>query len=152
MDSVFRAGSSQRNKRLKGQSIMFEQVLLFTMGVTVFIIYFAVFNIYQGHFISVNVNDQLSQIKSLISSDILEMAYKEGTTSSITRKLPKRIGNEIYKIELSSKGINVTGLVSGISKHSTLYNLNKSMSLLGSVTSIGGKVIIYKKGNEIRLI
>jgi len=140
------------NKKMKSQSIIFEQVLLFVMGVTIFIMYFAVFNIYQGYFTSVGVNDQLSQIKGLISSSILKLTSKEGTTASITLKIPKRIGNEVYRIELSNNGINITSMITGISKHSNLYNLNESVNLTGEVLSIAGKVMIYKKGNEIRLI
>ena len=141
------------NKRMKSQSIMFEQVLLFVMGVTIFIMYFAVFNIYQDYFASVSINDQLSQIKGWISSNILKLASREdSTTSSITLKIPKRIGNEVYRIELSGNGINVTSMVTGISKHSSFYNLNESMNLTGNVISLAGKVVIYKKGNEIRLI
>jgi len=146
MNSVFAS-----NKRMKSQAMMFEQVLLFIMGVTIFIMYFAVFNIYQNYFMSVNVNDQLSQIKSYVSSNILKLASSEAA-SSINLKIPKRIANEVYRIELSENGINVTSLVTGIYKHSNLYNLNESMTLRGSVMSLSGKVIIYKTGNEIRLI
>ena len=67
-------------------------------------------------------------------------------------RIPKKIGDEIYSIELSDQGINVTALHSGITKRSNLYNLNETITLSGRVLSISGKVMIYKKGNEIRLI
>ena len=149
MLSAFRSNK----RRMKAQGAIFEQVMLFVMVVTIFIMYFAVFNIYEGYFMSVGTNDQMTQMKNYISSGILRVASREDAVeSSITLKIPKKIGNRAYIIKLSNKGLNITCPSMGISKHSELYNINESMGLSGDVMSLGGKVIIYKKGNEIRLI
>ena len=55
----------QKNrKNRKAQSVIFEQVILFGIGVAIFIICFAIFNIYQNYFMTISLNDQLGQMKS----------------------------------------------------------------------------------------
>jgi len=137
---------------MKGQTAIFEQALLFLIGFTIFMMYLAVFNIYEGYFKSVGVNDQLTEVKNYVGSNILKLYAKEGANSSVTLKIPKDAGGQVYKIELSNKGLNVTNLVSSVSKHSAIYNINKSFSLSGNVTSISGRITIYKIGNEITIL
>ena len=72
-----------------------------------------------------------------------------GEDSSVILKIPKKIGNENYMIELSSDGLNLTSINTKVSKHSSLYSLNETFSLSGKVASGAGSVIIYKTGNQI---
>lgn len=138
--------------RKKAQVPIFEQVLLFLLGVTIFVVCFAVFSIYQNHFIYIGISDQLDEVKTLVISNIVKLANRENETESeITMEIPRHVGNEPYRIELSQNGLNIITLVTNISRSSSVYNLNYSINLNGIVSSMSGKVVIYKKGNEITI-
>jgi len=136
----------------KGQTLVFEQVLLFTIGVAVFIASFALFSMYQSHYLSVMRWDQLKGVKEYMASNIIELSEKGEFESSVTLKIPRRIGNDFYRIRLSDNGLNISFLTGDADyDFSSLYGLNNSYTFEGSVTSDRGKVIIYKKGNSIKL-
>lgn len=139
--------------KMKAQVLIFEQVMLFVIGVGIFVVCFVVFITYQDYFLSVSVNDQLENVRNLISFNILKLSEKEDEVESfITLPISKNVVGEAYKIELSENGLNVTSLVSGISKFSNLYALNESFNFSGKVVSTVGRIIIYKKEKRIRLI
>ena len=135
---------------MRGQSPIFEQVMLFVLGVAIFIICFSMFKIYEDYFTDITVRDQLDAAKNFIISNILKLSKRSGDiNSSIMLKIPRKAVNQPYQVSLSSKGINVTSLASGMYSDSGLYNLSKSFELEGSTLSSYGKCIIYKKGNKI---
>ncbi|NIO22609.1 MAG: hypothetical protein GTN38_01095 [Candidatus Aenigmarchaeota archaeon] len=140
-------------RRKKGQTIVFEQVLLFTISVAIFIASFALFSMYQSSYISTMKWDQLKAVKEYIVSNIIELSEKEEFESSVILEIPKRIGNDYYRLTLSPNGLNITFFTGNIKDYdfSSLYGLNTSYTFEGSVTSDKGKVIIYKKGNSIKL-
>lgn len=135
--------------RKKGQSLIFEQMILFSIGVTIFVICFAVFNIYQNYFVSLSLHDQLAQMKGWISSHIIRLVQHEDTDSSIILEIPKRIGGEEYNITLDNSGIHVISLYSEVTKESSLYGISNKYILSGYIRSTERRFIIYKKGNEI---
>lgn len=142
-----------KNRRMKAQSLIFEQVMLFAVGIFIFIVCFAIFTAYQSHFLSVSVNDQLEEVRNAIVFNILKLSEKDDMVESIiTLPIPKNVGSEGYKVELSENGLNVTAFFSGISKFSNLYGLNESFELNGKAMSTNGRVIIYKTEKGIRLI
>ncbi len=142
-----------KNRRMKAQSLVFEQVMLFVIGISILIICFAIFATYQDYFLSVSVNDQLEEVRNLIVFNILKLSEKEDEVeSSITLPISKNVGSEAYKVELSENGLNVTSLVSGVSKFSNVYGLNESFEFSGRAVSTSGRIIIYKTGKRIRLI
>lgn len=135
-----------------GQTVVFEQVLLFTIGVAVFISIFTMFSMYQTHYMSVSRWDQLKGVKEYIVSNIIELSEKEQFESYTILKIPQRIGNDFYRITLSPKGLNISFFTGSFDyDFSSLYGLNSSYEFSGSVTSDRGKVVIYKIGNSIKL-
>lgn len=138
-------------RSLSGQSLIFEQVLLFAIGVAVFLALFAVFTTYQIYFSSVNLENQMDEIKNIIVSDIMKLTYKGNATVSTTLNIPREISNEGYQVILTSNGLTVKSLLSDAEKFSPVYGLNETYELSGSVTSLLGRVIIYKKENKIIL-
>lgn len=136
-------------KNRKAQTVIFEQMILFAIGVSIFITCFAVFNMYQGYFVSLSMNDQLGQMKNWVSSHILRLIQNEDSNSSIILEIPRRIGGEEYEIQISADGINVTSLLTMTSKKSPLFNLDEKYGFSGTANSIKRRFIIYKKGNEI---
>lgn len=135
---------------MKGQSPVFEQVMLFVLGVAIFVICFSMFRIYENYFTDATVRDQLDAAKDYISSNILKLSKRGGEiNSSIMLKIPTRASNQPYRITLSDRGINVTSLSSKMYSDSYLYNLSDSFELGGGTISSYGKCIIYKNGNRI---
>jgi len=140
-------------RRKKGQTLVFEQVLLFTIGIAIFIASFALFSMYQSSYLSVMRWDQLKAVKEYTVSNIIEVSKKHEFESTVLLEIPKRIGNDYYRLTMSPNGLNISFLTGNERDYdsSSLYGLNSSYNLSGSVTSDRGKVIIYKKGNSITL-
>ena len=136
-------------KQRKSQTVIFEQVILFGIGVSIFLTCFVFFNLYQDYFVSISLNDQLGQMKSWVSSHILKLTENRDANSSVILEIPKRIGGEEYEIQLSDEGINVTSYYTKTEKKSQLFNLSNEYKLSGKVRSMRRRFVIYKKGNEI---
>lgn len=134
----------------KGQILAFEQVLLFSLGVAILIVSFSLFMLYQNYYISETAQDQLTQVKEYILSNIIRMCEKTEFNSSIVLSVPERIGNSFYRISLSDTGLNLTlEPEGGADDFSKLYGLNETFDFNGMVISDSGKIIIYKIGNSI---
>ena len=134
----------------KGQTLVFEQVLLFTIGVTVFLISFALFMMYQNHYISETTRDQITQVKEYLLSNIIKLCEREDFNSSVVLDLPQRIGNSLYRISFSPEGLNITlEPETGLYEFSNLYGFNETFTFQGMVISDRGKIVIYKRGNSI---
>jgi hypothetical protein len=139
--------------RSKGQILVFEQVLLFSISIVVFITSFALFMMYQNYYLSETTQDQLTQVKEYIISSIIKLCDKNDFNSSVILSIPKTIGNSFYRISLSPAGLNVTLWPEReTGDFSTLYGLNTTFTFEPSmVVSDMGKIVIYKKGNSIIL-
>jgi len=144
------------SKKLKAVSFIFEQVMLFLMGVVIFTVCFFVFQSYQSYFEEISIRNQLNEIKDTIVSYIIKLAESGNATSYIKIKFcrppggncfPYKVGNEDYVISISDDGVNVTAIPSGMNVHSDVYLLN--VSLEGTVYSSAGGFVIYKSGNKI---
>jgi hypothetical protein len=138
---------SQR-RALKGQSLAFEQFLLFTMGVAIFISAFAVFTLYQGQYVQTASEDQLAGVKEYVLMNIANIASMEGFNSSVSIRIPKMLSNNLYTINLSDAGINVS-MMNGQYSFSGLAPLNSTFSFSGKVRSSIEEIVIYKTGNKI---
>jgi hypothetical protein len=137
---------------MKGVSMIIEYTILFMFGIIILISSLSVFTSYETYFNSVSVNDQLIAIGEYVGSNVIKLAETgSGEDSSVTVKIPKRIGSENYVIELSAQGLNMTSEITRVSKQSTLYGLNQTFTFSGRVSSGAGSVIIYKTGNQIMI-
>jgi len=135
----------------KAQAIIFENVLIFTIGVAIFIVCYAVFNIYQyTYFGPIGTADHLEGTADYIASYILLLAENPGVNSSLEINIPISAGPEQYNIKLSSNGLNLT-TASGMSRTSPLFGLNRSFVLTGEVTSAEGRITLKKRGNQISI-
>ena len=139
--------------RRKGQIMVFEQVLLFAIGMLIFIVCFASFSAYEDYFVKAGNEDQLVQVRDYIAFALVKASEGWATTNSYsTIKIPSSIGNEMYKVNLSSAGLNVTMLPSMKYSFTGLYWLNMTTQFLNSeVTSASGMIVLYKNGNKIIL-
>jgi hypothetical protein len=131
----------------KGQAVVFESVLIFTISVAIFVVCYAVFTIYQySYFTPIGTSDQLGEVRDYLSSHIVAMSQREGD-GWVLIQLPRYAGNEEYRIDLSENGLNIS--TSEAFKFSNLYNLGSSFELTGRAASPQGKITLKKEGNKI---
>ncbi len=134
----------------KGASIVFEQVLLFMIGVIIFIACFSMFNSYELYFSESIAANQLEEVSEWIVSNIVGFSEGMEVNSTVRIRIPELVGNEPYMIDLTQEGLNLTGFVSGRSVFSPLSGINQSFSLSGGFSTMhGSEFVIYKRGNQI---
>lgn len=134
----------------KGVSIVFEQVLLFMIGVIIFIACFSMFSSYELYFSESIATNQLEEVSEWIVSKILGFSERTEINSTVRVSIPKFVGNEPYEISLTQKGLNMTGFLSGRSVFLPLSGINQSFSLSGGFSTMhGSEFVIYKRGNQI---
>jgi hypothetical protein len=136
----------------KGQSLIFEQVMLFGISVSIFLILFSVFSVYQKIYLDVGSLNHLDEVKEWISANILKIAEKKESTSFLIIPVPRYMGDSVYEIRLEESGLTVRNILTDDEKVSSLYTLNRTFSLSGTVNSIKGKITIKKEGNKIIIV
>jgi len=140
---------------MKAATQVFERVMLFGVGVVIFIACYSIFIGYQAHFIEVSLEDQLDEVGVHITTNIMKAIRKENRTEArISIKIPQRVGNEPYYIRLSREGLNITTAVTGQNRFFNLYGIKESFSLGGEtiISTEVSELLIYKKGNRIILL
>lgn len=133
-------------KKLKGQEMVFELVMIFGIGVVVMTILYSAFSGYQVYYSSIGTGDSLNKVKQVMTTAILSVAEKQGD-SSMVMAIPPRIASKLYVIDLSGSGLNVS--TENTYRSSALYGLQQRFSFSGSVPSANGRVTIYKTGSQI---
>lgn len=142
---------TKREPSSKGQMLVFEQVLMFSIGVAIMIMAFALFTMYQNYYTSSTAGDQMTEVKEYVLSSIIKACESEANVTMILT-IPKTVSNSYYKISLSNAGLNVTlEPSSGSGDFSPLYGLNETFEFSGMVISDLGKIVIYKSGNLVSL-
>ncbi|MBN2042378.1 MAG: hypothetical protein JW754_01075 [Candidatus Aenigmarchaeota archaeon] len=139
-------------RKKKGQTIVFEQVLIFSISVAIFIAAFTLFSMYQTQYMSITTRDHLAGVKEYVMSNIIDIAKKEGFNSSLTVKIPRTISNRLYILDLNNNGLYVNMTGGGIYEFSGLGVLNDTFTFGGQVSSDLGVIVIYKKGDKILLM
>ncbi len=133
----------------KSQAIIFENVLIFTISIAIFILLFAVFTIYQSYFTYVTVDDQLTQLGSFLTSHVLLLAEKGDANITAVVIVPKTIGGEPYEIELKEEGsIEISTLTTQTLKRAYLFNLPFEF-IPKKIPSTRGKITLKKTGNQV---
>jgi hypothetical protein len=144
--------SMRTSRKMKGQNLVFEQVMLFLIGVLIFIICYSIFSSYQSSYTVAGTDNQLKQVSSYLSLAVIRLSESPNNTATLYLEVPKDIGGEVYRMKLTKEGINVTLLSSGKNILSTLAGINQTINLSGSsVVSTAGAVTLYKNSNNIRL-
>jgi hypothetical protein len=134
--------------------LVFEQVLLFMLGVAIFLVCFVSFNSYSAYFVEAGNIDQIEQVSNYIAYGIVKLSLEDRTASSYyTLSVPGSIGGEMYRVNLTAAGLNVTTAQTFRYRFTGLYGLGLTTQLVNSETvSQSGVVVLYKNGNQIRLI
>ncbi len=140
----------RKPRRLKGVVLVFEQVMLFTIGLIVFMACFVVFSSYQLYFTNTVSQNQYDQVGEMVASQIIMLSENQAVNSSVMVKVPESIGNQRYYIRLSQAGINITPFEAGRGSFTPLASINKSMLISGVFSTMHGReFLIYKRGDQI---
>jgi hypothetical protein len=137
---------------MKGQSAVFELVLLFGIAVAIFVIAFGIFQLYQDYYTSTALLDHTKTVKDVVYNHIVELTKFGGLNASFTLKIPEELGSEYYFIRLNDAEIRVETYDSGVAAVSSLAALSSGSngySFSGETSSSRGEIIIYKRGHNI---
>ncbi len=135
---------------MKGQSAVFEEVLLFGIGVGIFLAIFFIFSGVQQTSLETTSRDHLTEVMNYLSSYILDISTTEGNVSIIL-PLTDRIDDDLYTIILNSTGLHIKMENKGILISNGMYGIQKGGIAFkeNEIASVSKKIMIYKKGNEI---
>jgi hypothetical protein len=134
----------------KGVSLIFEQVMLFLIGIMIFLACFSIFRSYEYHFSNSIMNEHLEEVSDWVVSNIMGFSREDGVNSTLRVTVPELVGNEHYKINLTQSGLNITTLQSGRTIFSPLARINRTFSLDGAFSTVhGSEFVIYKRGTQI---
>ena len=124
---------------------------MFSIGVAIMIMAFALFTMYQNYYTSSTASDQMTEVKEYVLSSIIKACESDANVTMILT-IPKTVSNSFYKISLSNAGLNITlEPSSGSGDFSPLYGLNETFVFSGMAISDMGKVVVYKNGNLVSL-
>ncbi len=134
----------------KGVSVIFEQVMLFLIGITIFLACFSIFRTYEDTFRYTIVMDQIEQVNEMVVSNIIGLSRRADTNTTLRVSVPVTIGEESYVINLTQEGLNLTTSVTGRSFFSPMAGINRSIALGGAFSTVhGSEFVIYKRGSQI---
>lgn len=139
---------SKRKK--KGQTAVFEEVMLFGIGVGIFIASFFIFNYYQDVSLGITGEDHMNEMLQYISSTVMDISKSEGNVSVII-SIPEKINNEFYSVTLNNTGLYIETIPDGFVVSSNLYGITDGgINIIpATVASVSKKIMVHKKGNDI---
>ncbi len=120
---------------MKGQQKIFEEILLFSLGMILASSILIVFNMASKPIGSEISMDQLKNINSLVSSIVVD-DYDCGENVTLKAKIPPFVGNKEYVILIKDGKVNTTLLNGKMYFSDTLYGIQMSkkvMSVHGSI-------------------
>jgi len=140
---------------MKAQSAVFEQVLLFTISVAIFIIALGIFQFYQSYFSSASLSDHTRAVRDIVYNHIAELTQIEDLNASFMLKIPKQLAGEYYTLKINNTEFSVVTQQTGIAAVSNISSLSLGYggmyTFSGETRSSRGKIIIYKRGHNIIL-
>lgn len=141
---------------MKGQTRIFEQVLLFGISIAIFVTCLSIFQMYQSHFGHVSLEDQTREVGNIIQGHLMEMSRLEAFDASIVVSVPREISGESYTVFLNDTDITIVTETTGMKYIGRLQMISDELEgsiagLSGRATSGRGQIIIYKRGNNIIL-
>ncbi len=138
---------------MKGQNVVFEQVLLFGISVAIFVTAFTIFQMYQAHFSSGSLSDHTRSVRDIIFSHVVEMTRIGDLNASLTVRIPRDLSGEYYSISVNDTEISVATDLTKTKAVSSIGFLSKAgggvYTFSGETRSVRGEIIIYKRGYNI---
>ena len=104
----------------KGVTLVIEQVMLFMIGIMIFMACFAMFRSYEVYYTGSIGDSHTEEVSEWVVSTLIGLSERDDVNSTIKVTVPRYLGNEPYEIRLSQGGLNITTFVSGKSLFSPL--------------------------------
>ena len=135
----------------KGATLAFEQVMLFMIGISIFLASMFIFKSYEAYYTETISRDQMMDVTDLVASNIITFSFRTGTNGSTWVSVPSEIGGEAYYIELRQDGLNVSSLTGRREVFRGLSTINQTYGLSGRFSTAGGRsqFQIFKNGDQI---
>ncbi|MBU0953733.1 MAG: hypothetical protein KKA90_04955 [Nanoarchaeota archaeon] len=138
----------------KGQSLVFEQVLLFAIGVAIFIVMLSIFSVLRGVWNVQAATDKLDTVSREVATGILSVATDPADFTLRTLVIPRDIAGEVYRIQLVGEKLQLDLSLPSLdlSRDSDLFSLGSTYTLVDSnVWSLHGRLTIKKVGTTISI-
>ncbi|MEM5797849.1 MAG: hypothetical protein QXP39_02265 [Candidatus Aenigmatarchaeota archaeon] len=128
---------------MKGQNVILEAVLLFGIGVAIFLMCESLFLANQNYVREQTEATQLEMVKSYIISAIYEIASNPSNVS-MNIDIPTKVGESTYIIMLSENNITLQ-----TARYTAEAKLEIDCNMFGRATSSSGKLELKKTENKI---
>jgi hypothetical protein len=141
---------------MKGQTRVFEEVLLFGISIAIFVTCLSIFQMYQNHFGYISLTDQTREIGNIVQGHLMEMARLKDLDASAVISIPMEISGESYTVSLNDTDVTILTQETGTKYIGRLQMVSSSLEgsltgLSGQASSARGQIIIYKRGSNIIL-
>lgn len=138
---------------LKGQTLVFENVIIFSIGVTMFIFSFVMFLNLQEYYRAVAIHDHMNKLENVLVANVIYVATSDEINVSVIVEIPETIGGEFYTVGFEDEKLYVDLESATVKKTSGLFNLGEDFDIVtGSIVSNRGKATIYKNGDRINIL
>jgi len=141
---------------MKGQTRVFEEVLLFAISIAIFVTCLSIFQMYQSHFGYISLTDQTRELGNIVHGHLLQMARLEALDASVVVPIPREISGESYSVSVNDTDITIVTERTQTRYIGRLQMISDELEgaitgLSGQTSSGKGQIIIYKRGNNIIL-
>jgi len=131
-----------------GQYTLIEQVVLFTLGISITLGFLYAFNDIKAE-VETDMKDSQSElVAEYVASSSIEL-IESGAEGNIRLPIPQNIASEQYAATASDAGILVQ--VSGDQALASIYGLGSKVSPDGSVQSQEGTATLYLEDSDLTL-
>ncbi|UCD03132.1 MAG: hypothetical protein JSV63_00660 [Candidatus Aenigmatarchaeota archaeon] len=134
---------------MKGQSIIFEEVLLFGISVAIFIVAFTIFQMYQMNFSSNSLSDHTRSVRDMVLGHVVELTRIGDLNASLTLRIPREMSGEYYHIYINNTNFWVITDETKTTASYSIESMSSTYSFSGETASRMGEIIIYKRGYNI---
>ncbi len=114
---------------MKGQQKIFEELLVFSLGLGLASMLLMTFGNISKNIENTNVENQLRDVNNLISAMIVNV-YESGENTTMVAKIPTLIGDEPYYIEASGDELKTYTKEKEVTNR--LYNINVDGKVISS--------------------
>lgn len=138
--------------RLKGQSLIFQFVLFFIIGFTIFVGVSQFFRYQSDVFKDEVTRENIKLINTFFSSMavVSEASCKQCDTATLNFKTSNTTAGSFFEVSLGSYGINVSiPFIANAKYISAAHNLNASFELRGMVPSTKPISLTFNKTQNI---
>ncbi len=130
--------------RRSGQYALIEQVILFTLGITITLGFLVAFENLTDDIQADMAETQTELVSRYVASSAVELA-SSGSEGRFALSLPETVAAQIYAVRLTPDGVEVETV--GQQHTASLYGLTTQLEERGAIESrSGGATLTYRDG------